>query len=363
MFPTRTMGWIVATATMVFSLVILALPVGVIGGNFSNAWSNYESEKNAALAERERDKKYITAAIQRIEPFDMSKMMMVEVWNERCPTQRPGASGQPVWGPAREITARPDVAEFMGMVNLTLELPEDSATVQTHTLQLKPLNQANVNGITGSITVKYEWTPLPMEPHLCQPEPSKPKEDPDEEDCPTLRGRLKVTIIGADNLVKMTYNRSGKSCSNPYAMVFLYPNSPVAGEEYLVPGAWRTYSEPNTLGPRWNASNTWEFVWVEPPVDSPRMSPRSPRSPRGPSPGEDSEGAHASIHPMSTTGDSEDPVLTGDVTDADVLKELQRFGRSVIELREQVKSVGGRIIHKIPNAQPGEPFAPPGSDR
>merc|ERR1740117_1219099 len=49
-FPTTTWGYIVATMTMVFSLVIAALPVGVIGGNFTQVWSDYDLEKKAAAA-------------------------------------------------------------------------------------------------------------------------------------------------------------------------------------------------------------------------------------------------------------------------------------------------------------------------
>jgi len=39
---TTPLGKIIGGATMIFSLVILALPVGVIGGPFRSVWDDYK---------------------------------------------------------------------------------------------------------------------------------------------------------------------------------------------------------------------------------------------------------------------------------------------------------------------------------
>merc|ERR1719197_362397 len=44
-FPTTSNGYIVATVCMVWSLVILALPVGVIGGTFTQVWDDFAKNK------------------------------------------------------------------------------------------------------------------------------------------------------------------------------------------------------------------------------------------------------------------------------------------------------------------------------
>jgi len=349
MFPTRTMGYVVAVVTMLFSLVVLALPVGVIGGNFSNAWSNYEAEKQQALADKEKDKRYITAAIQRIEPFEMSKLMLLEVWNERCPFDR-GVDGEHVWGPPRDEISKPDVAEFMGMVSLRLELPPDTAVNQTHKLKLKPQSNdpyAKVAAITGTITVQYEWTPAPamiIAPLLVGPPTLSDGDGADkvdlvggdtpDEEITALRGQLKLTMVSADGLVNLSYLRAKKSFSNAFAMVYLYPTSP-SPEEHLCPSAWRSPCDLNTLSPQWGASNTWDVHWLEPPSETPRPSP----------PSESTMSVNAPIYP--------DPCISSfDVkgaafADGEILKALQGVMREVSQLREEVRVVGGRIFQKI----------------
>lgn len=347
MFPTRTMGYIVATATMVFSLVILALPVGVIGGNFSQAWAAYESEKIEAGIEKERDIKYITSAIQRIEPFEMSRLMLIEVWNERCPVDR----GNNVLGPPRECRLRPDVAEFMGQVNLKLELPPDRINVQSHTLRLKPAPNGK-REVCGSITVQYEWTPMANTAddgaQTIAPEDSSFKGNGVFAASPTLRGRLKVIMIGGDNMMNLSYhNYKRKTYSNPYAMVFVYPNSPISGEA-LCPSAWRTPCDPNTLFPRWGAHQTWNFCWLQPALDSPRTP------------------AHgtSAIHPEPGASDSDGTENGHEFREDEILNMLQRFGRDVQQLRDEVRDVSGRIFRRIESPAPVvEPFAPTRSDR
>lgn len=55
MQPTTTMGRLLATATMVGGLILLAMPIGVIGSNFSNELHNFKKEKQAVRDEMERE--------------------------------------------------------------------------------------------------------------------------------------------------------------------------------------------------------------------------------------------------------------------------------------------------------------------
>jgi hypothetical protein len=395
MFPTRTMGFLIGSVTMVFSLVILALPVGVIGGNFSSAWAAYEEEMLNQKAEREKDKRYITAAIQRIEPFEMSKLMLIEVWNERCPVDRICAGDQHVMGPPRDLISRPDAGEFMGMVNLRLELPPDSTTVQTHTLRLRPHSgpAGDKQNVTGTITVQYEWTPLPRVQRLdgsasaadgssssLDGSSSALDDGKGDPEVIALQGKLKVTAIRAENLVNLAYVRGRKAYSNPYIMVFLYPNSPVIGES-LVPSAWRSPCDVNTLTPVWGASNTWHFLWMEPPSETPPPSPRPRASPRleeqQSSQNEDCAQVHPEPHAVDTVAtdcvqvhpepNAVDTVATGQEVKSraqidEVLEEVRRLSRDVSQIRDEIRLVGERVL---PTAETPEntvePFAPPRS--
>jgi hypothetical protein len=88
-FPTTTLGYIIAVATMMFSLVILALPVGVIGGNFGTVWKEVEGEKKAFVEGKQMEEATIKASFQRFAPHEhMSKLMLIDVWFDRFPAQQ-----------------------------------------------------------------------------------------------------------------------------------------------------------------------------------------------------------------------------------------------------------------------------------
>merc|ERR1711939_1225993 len=187
-----------------------------------------------------------------------------------------------IFGLPREIRYRPDQAEFMGQVNLRLELPPDKQSVQQHTLKLRPQNseKGEKREVSGSVTVKYEWTPMSNTLPLSVGPPTSDSADAEfakangqaaESSAGNLRGALKVTLVGGDNLVNLSYHSSVKSFSSPYVIVFLYPTSPVYGEP-LCPSAWRSPSQPLTIHPRWNASHTWKYLWTAESLESPRSS-------------------------------------------------------------------------------------------
>merc|ERR1719277_691598 len=101
---------------MIFSLVILALPIGVIGENFMKQWDEFEKEKLNMEAARRREMTSITSAIQRIEPEQLTQILVIQVWNERFP------ESQQAWGVGRNgrplTKALP--AEFMGSAEVQL---------------------------------------------------------------------------------------------------------------------------------------------------------------------------------------------------------------------------------------------------
>lgn len=255
MSPTTTGGWIVGAATMMYSMVILALPVGVIGGNFTQAWAEYTKRKQRQLQETEKDKQFITMAIQRIDPFAMSTLMMISIWHERfpCDDQTPAERIRPREG----LDIRPDPAEFLGEVCLNLDLPLDHAVEKTMSapLQNRPDSQKR---ITGTLDFQYEWKPDSIQ------NPEEPL-SPDSlkrsgTAFPTLKGVLKVTIIGANGLLNLSWTRSKKTFSNPYCQVLCYPVSPEVGET-LRPACWRTHTFVDGLNPRFEASHSFTFRW------------------------------------------------------------------------------------------------------
>jgi len=269
-FPTTSWGYVVAAATMVFSLVIAALPVGVIGGNFSQSWADYDQETKAKAAGLRRDKRFITEAIQRTDPFEMSKLLYIELWNERFIT-------------GTQKSKRPDLAEFMGQAHLILQCPPDSKYGSGPvTVPLRDGAEGALprRKITGSVTIEYLWTPQKF---MSEKSPKFSKQmTVGSQKLPCLQGELKFTLIRAENLINLTYSCGEWSLSNPYARVFCYPNAPkekvlhcpvawqtpfarLQSEKLLhCPVAWRSPNAVRTLSPEWNISKTFKYDWSMP---------------------------------------------------------------------------------------------------
>jgi len=259
MFPVTSKGYVVATATMISSLVILALPIGVIGGNFTKAWDEVKDLKSVREAEQKNDTAFITSAIQRIEPFQLSRLMLIEVWNERFPPKKEDlAFGD--GPPGEKIACRPSGSEFLGEVMLTIDLPmNQEVTCGPITLPLAENRTIVDREVAGSITLRYEWKPRA---------PSKDSEEAAKlgmakslsrtDMIPELYGDLTVVLMGADGLLNVCYSIG--QVSNSYGIIFCYPNSP-SEKDPLKPVAWRSSTILNTLSPRWDQGYTWQFAW------------------------------------------------------------------------------------------------------
>merc|ERR1711871_824878 len=67
-FSTTTGGQVAAAIAMVWSLCVLALPVGVIGANFAAVWEEYDSEKQDENALRRNQHEFIGPPWRRLSP-------------------------------------------------------------------------------------------------------------------------------------------------------------------------------------------------------------------------------------------------------------------------------------------------------
>merc|ERR1712000_444014 len=104
--------------------------------------------------------------------------------------------------------------------------------------------------VTGSIDVEYDWIPDPM------------KEAPAMEDevmCHkgSLFGTLRLSLKCGSDLVNLNL----QSKSNPFALVFCYPNSPGPTPGPLRPCVWRSPVAQATINPQWNVCHDFIFHW------------------------------------------------------------------------------------------------------
>lgn len=239
---TTAAGKIVAVVTMIFSLVILALPVGVIGGTFSAVWDKYKEDKKVEMKKTEEEMHYITREIQRLDPARLSKLVLIEVWHEKE-------------GDAN-LTDRPDESKYMGEAIMPLELPHNKEVTKTHKLKLMPNEEVGQRTVTGSIVVKYEWRPNQVDTDTKTTDRAASPDSRASEF--QLSGELKVTLVEGRKLVNLDFSsRSGGP--SPYCTVLCYPYSPQNGLHREV--IWKSPAAPHQCSPKWNASHTFHVRW------------------------------------------------------------------------------------------------------
>jgi len=250
-YPTTGLGKVVAAGTMLFSLVMLALPVGVVGGNFSQVWSDFEKSKTNEHAILKQEQQFVVTQMAKLDPDRLRKMMLIEVWDDSgvaCDGVRQG----PRWN------------YFMGQATCHLDLPLDVIHEKEVTLKLENNPDIVDRKVKGSVAVKYKWTPHPKAPNT------------DEN---VLQGSLKVTIVSGRGLLNLVSTGSGrKNSSSPHCWVYVYPTRPAEGT-MLTPTVWRTPTCPRNLSPIWNVTDTFEYDWKSGYEDSPKVEGRLMTSP------------------------------------------------------------------------------------
>jgi len=248
-YPTTSNGYIVAVVCMVWSLVILALPVGVIGGTFTQVWADFANNKMVEAEVLRREMVYVSHAVQRIEPAKVSRLLLLEVWNDD--------------GLQDAMPASPE--DFMGEVRLELDLPPDAEIRgREMRLRLQPNFQVVRKEITGFITVRYDWFPAEPGTH-----PLDHVDEAEDRDLPhlekVLHGTLRLDIISGSDLVNTDWGRH-LGQSSPYVMALCYPKSP-ALEAQLHPVVWRSPTAYNSLSPVWESRHSFQYLWYV-PVDT-----------------------------------------------------------------------------------------------
>jgi len=258
-YPTTLNGYIVAVLCMVWSLVILALPVGVIGGTFTKVWDDFNKNKKIEAEDTRREMVYVAHAIQRIQPAEVSRLLLLQVWNDD--------------GQFNSMPVSPE--DFMGEVKLELDLPANTEIKgKEMRLQLQSNPQIVKRDITGFLTVRYDWFPTEPGTDLDRTEEAHDGSSgssagttySSSEFKKLLHGTLRLQIIRADDLINTDWGHHYCS-SSPYVLALCYPTSP-APEAHLHPVVWRlgctSPSAQHTLNPIWQCEKTFNYLWYVP---------------------------------------------------------------------------------------------------
>lgn len=239
-YPTTGNGMVVAIICMIWSLVILALPVGVIGGTFTQVWDEFAKNKKIQAEMLRREMVYVARAIQRIEPEKVSRLLLLQVWNDD--------------GQYDCLPASPE--DFMGEVKLELDLPPNNEVKGAEMrLRLQPNADIVRKEIHGYLNVRYDWTPAENGQAVKAGGASASKTRQ------LLHGTLRLEVISASDLINTDWGRHfGRS--SPYVLAMCYPQSPAPDSNAaLVPYLWRSPTAFHSLDPVWETSHSFRFLW------------------------------------------------------------------------------------------------------
>jgi hypothetical protein len=150
-YPTTGLGYIIAVAFMMFSLIIGALPIGVVGGIFSSVWDELEESKKAYSKYCKAEDLIVKSTFQKFAPFEcMSKLMIIDVWSERLPTKQAGA-----WEPSPNVEP-PQKGDFMGQARIELDMLGDVPVTKEILVTLQPDFDTVKRRVSGHITVRVQ---------------------------------------------------------------------------------------------------------------------------------------------------------------------------------------------------------------
>ncbi|CAE8707280.1 unnamed protein product [Polarella glacialis] len=258
-FASTCMGQVVTMATMVWSLIIIALGVGMVGGSFVQVWNQHATEQKLEAQTLRRELADVSASIHRVEPEKVAKLMMVEIWHDDGNCDRPQHAA---------------ADNYLGEACFSLPILADEKVEWEKTLPLvaDPRKLAIERKITGCVTVSFSWQPLapaPVSTDLmqCMARADSRMEQADVSRMgrrEILAGTLWFKVVSASKLGRVDWSKYGGS-SSPYARVFCYPNSPPLMDAKLEPISWHTSTINDCIAPLWDEEQEVSFSWYSVP--------------------------------------------------------------------------------------------------
>lgn len=243
-YPTTPAGKFVGALCMFWSLCVLALPVGIIGSNFTRVWEEFEKEKALEIEVKGKQQKIIEQSAKALDPLMYARQIQIEVWHceQFSSTQSKIVNNC-----------------FLGEMQLDMQLKD----VPEHCIVTETLQANSVKGsaqASGRVTVECSWQPQELD--------ERDKKDPLLKDAP-LRGTLEVKVVRADGLMNLDWKAGGMT--DPFARVTVFPTSPLPdpkGNFHLQPQVWDTRVVEDSVSPLWDEKKLFSFLWTKEGVDA-----------------------------------------------------------------------------------------------
>jgi hypothetical protein len=252
MAPTTPAGKAVAGVSMAWSLCVLALPIGVIGNNFSQVWAEYDKEKKKEYENALKEEMMLRRSIAWGDPLHYSRRILLEVWHDPGLRRKKKEDGEEADAETEEddlaqyAMTDDDQAEFMGEVDCTLDMPPQEQVLNRKvTVPLTSNYEKARRRVRGTLTFEYNWRP------------TTEKSGGDA----LLAGDLQVSIIGGHDLIAIDWK--GSCSSDPYCVVVAYPQSPDDADGKVEPVWRRTPTQWDTSNPRWDYPVQFDIHWTQ----------------------------------------------------------------------------------------------------
>mmetsp|Transcript_29172 Transcript_29172/g.82814 ORF Transcript_29172/g.82814 Transcript_29172/m.82814 type:complete len:456 (-) Transcript_29172:136-1503(-) len=237
MVPLTDAGRMFAGLCMVYSLCVLALPIGVIGSNFDAVWQEFDNEKRKERQSKRKAELMAREIIECLDPLSSSRRLMVEVLH--CPP----------------VPGNNDI--FLGQAEVTLDLEPSMFTPVDKKLRCHLIeNRAKSNrSVTGYLDIEYSWSPR---------QPSKSSVE--------MEGALRVTVVEAKGLACIDWKDSGQP--DACVQLTLWPRSPSICDASMEPQVLRSRVILDNSNPAWNQTFVVDFVWSHDGITAKRESRR-----------------------------------------------------------------------------------------
>jgi len=223
--PVTLLGKLVAAATMVFGILVLAMPISVISMNFSKVWEDWSNEKEMEAEARRQDLLSVSKALQTLEN---RTTLSIEIFDAR---------------------AGREAAEFLGEATWTsLPLDSSESEAEDRMLKLQPNWEKRKPNVSGSVLVGFVWHPAVQ---------NAPEDHQANSGC---RGKLEIRVRRAEGLPMSDWKKNGQR--DVFAVVYCWPQAPEAGGD-LIAETFRTSTARATLQPVWEESKTFDFDWPQ----------------------------------------------------------------------------------------------------
>lgn len=244
--PSTASGKAVTAIAMVWGLCVLALPVGVIGGNFTSAWDDYDREKKIECDLKSAESRMVTLKKKQIEPIHFARHIHIEVYHD----SQLGPGNNIFVGEAEveldlpaELPVAGAAADGMGDgVSKGAEIA-DGRLCKRLTVPLQDNWEKAKRTVRGAVVLDYTWEPQ-----------MKLKEDQGM----LLKGVLSLTLVKAHDLAEVDWKRN--SLPDPFVVMTVYPRAP--GKTSPIEEVSSTSKTVfDKAIPEWNETSTFDMSW------------------------------------------------------------------------------------------------------